>query len=705
MGPHGRRGGGAPLADSARRPQVWREYRDGVAALVGRTGITGVQVLGRGGKVYMVDSTGTPAVYDCLTKELSIGAATIMGGAGTVGGNLWAHSSGALFCDAKLTADSKYSLYRSIDAGVTWAKVLNYADFPATEYGSNSQADVMLRRTECDNGWIVGAFYNANGANDSHINRLIRSRDAGATWEFGIDIPLASHARHMHEVRWDRYRNVLWAAGGDSVLGAGVGCEIYWSTDYGDTWTKFAGTRQSTGVIPTPSGLYVLIDDNVDYVVEYYAGTTVQAVVAAPSVQVFDPLAGHLPGVDLVAESGFAWWGWYDADTDLVYAAYGAARGTTPGAMLAGGTDGGSPWVMIDYDYSATGAETSYSDNGTANPPNTYDREWDGWHYTTPTRGAWAAWRVQRHGDPIYVSRDNGRDYYIGSQALPRATIPDLPFPEPRRIVLLDDYDTHAYLGSPNTLIDRNGFTLGAAAGGTVTDSQTLIGISAPPTNWSAVTALSGALTWNATAPDSGTCVLSALPTTNNAYAYAARASLSYAQGTEVWISFEAWLAEAALTGSIQILEIKNGMQLVVAQNTAANDRDNQAHVVVQTWFPSAAGIVSGDGFRRIDFPLQQWVQILVRTVLRNGTTPQKGEWDWWINGRLAGSLRGCVPSTSVTLTDIYFGAKNRATASATRSLYLRNAKIGYGGNILATGNYDLRAGSGIKVLPEGVVA
>lgn len=701
---HGAAGGCAAPQTYQTRPQVWREYRDGVAALVGRTGITGVQVLGRGGKVYMVDSTGTPAVYDCLTKELSIGAATIMGGAGTVGGNLWAHSSGALFCDAKLTADTRYSCYRSTDNGATWAKVLDYSTFAATEFGSNSTAsDTMIKRTEADNGWVFGCFY-AAGANGANINRMIRSRDAGATWEWITDLPLAAHPRHMHEVRWDRYRNVLWASGGDHG-GIPTDCPLYYSTDYGSTWTAFTGTRQSTGVIPTPSGLYVCIDDNDRYDIDYYAGTTLPDLLSATKVIAFNPLDGHLSGVNTTYESGFAWWGWYDAATDLVYAAYGAASGTTPGAMLAGGTDGGSPWVMIDYDYSATGAATSYSDNGTANPPNTYDREWDGWHYTTPTRGAWAAWRVQRHGDPIYVSRDNGRDYYIGSQALPRATIPDLPFPEPRRIVLLDDYDTHAYLGSPNTLIDRNGFTLGAAAGGTVTDSQTLIGISAPPTNWSAVTALSGALTWNATAPDSGTCVLSALPVTANAYAYAARASLSYAQGTEVWISFEAWLAEAALTGSIQILEIKNGMQLVVAQNTAANDRDNQAHVVVQTWFPSAAGIVSGDGFRRIDFPLQQWVQILVRTVLRNGTTPQKGEWDWWINGRLAGSLRGCVPSTSVTLTDIYFGAKNRATASATRSLYLRNAKIGYGGNILATGNYDLRAGSGIKVLPEGIVS
>lgn len=53
----------------------------------------------------------------------------------------------------------------------------------------------------------------------------------------------------------------------------------------------------------------------------------------------------------------------------------------------------------------------------------------------------------------------------------------------------------------------------------------------------------------------------------------------------------------------------------------------------------------------------------------------------------------------------MYFGAKNRAASGASRSIYYKNCKVGYGGNITAASTYDLRAGSGIKVLPDGIVA
>ena len=702
---HGAAGGCAAPQTYQTRLQVWREASDYLTAFGGRTGVTDVQAIGRNGKVIMVDSGGYPAVYDHATKTLAIGGTQIMGGAGTVAGALWGHSSGALLCDAKLTADSKYSCYRSTDNGVTWTKVLNYADFPATIYGSNSQADVMIKRTECDNGWIIGAFYQASGANDAHINRLIRSRDAGATWEFGIDIPLSSHVRHMHEVCWDPYRRVLWAAGGDSVLGAGAGCEIYWSDNYGDTWNIFTGTRQCTGVIPTPSGLYVLIDDNANYVVEYYAGTSVAAVVAATKAVVFNPLAGHLPGVVATADSGFSWWGWYDADFGIVYCAYGAADGeSVSGAMLAGGWDGGTAWKMIDYTYSNTGAQVSYSGNSTAVRPNYYDTAWDGWHYTSPTYGGIARWRVRPCTEPIYVDWSNGTDYGAGTVAKPTKRIPDFQFPETRKITLLSDYATHAYVGSPNTLINRNGFTLGAAAEATVTDSQTMVGLGsdAPPTaNWAETVLNGGNVTWNAAAPDSGTCVLSALSTSNNSTAYAERNSLSYANGTEIWASFDVWFAEASLPVATQIFELKNGVQLVVVARTAAQSRDGVAYNVAALYAPSSAGIYYGDGLVQIPVPLGQWVSVLIRIVV-SGTS---GECDWWINGRKVGSIKGVATAGGGTVTMLWFGAKNRGASASSRSIYYKNCKCGSGGNIIAASTYDLRAGSGIKVLPEGIVA
>lgn len=704
---HGQSGGAAAPSSTLTRLQVWRETNDGLVAFGGRVGVTEVQAVGRAGKVFMVDSGGYPAVYDYATKTLAIGGTQVMGGAGSIYGNLWAHSSGALFIDAKLTADSTYSCYRSTDEGVTWTKVLNYADFPATIYGSNTSPDSMIKRVECDNGWIIGAFYSGVGADDSHINRLIRSKDQGATWEFGIDIPPSYHPRHMHEVCWDPYRRVLWAAGGDSVIGYGVGCEILWSDDYGNTWHVFTGTRQTTGIIPTPSGVYVLIDDNANYVVEYYAGSSIGAVVAATKVQVFNPLAGHLPGLSVATDSGWSWWGWYDPDYQIVYCAYVGANGATwghpSGAMLAGGYDGGHAWKMIDYTYSSTGATIAYAPTSTAVRPNCYDASWDGWHYTAPTYGGIARWRVRPCTEPIYVDWTAGTDYGAGTLAKPIKTIPDFQFPETRKIALLSNYATHAYLGSPVALVDRNGHTLGAAAGATVIDSQTMVGLGSdnPPTaNWVETVLNGGNVTWNAAAPDSGTCVLSALTTSNASAAYAERRNLSLAQGAEAWCSFDVWIAEAALAVSTQLWELKAGVQLVVVAKTAAQNRDGVA-CNVATMYGLSSSIYYGDSLVQIPVPLQQWVSVLIRVIPH----PTSGECDWWINGRKVGSVKGVQTAFAGTQTTIWFGGKNRGASATPRSIYYKNCKVGSGGNILATASYDLRAGSGIKVLPEGITA
>ena len=96
------------------------------------------------------------------------------------------------------------------------------------------------------------------------------SPDKGRTWNKifsmpNIEQPNGKH-HHLHDVRYDPYTNVVWVCAGDSVSYphtnnfVHTNSFVYWSNDFGKTWTKAFGYR-STQVIPLPESTLFLSDE------------------------------------------------------------------------------------------------------------------------------------------------------------------------------------------------------------------------------------------------------------------------------------------------------------------------------------------------------------------------------------------------------------------------------------------------------------
>ena len=705
----GARGGGA--RKSPQVPVLWRESIDGTSAFASRYGAGNCHGYGRDGRIYMVDAKGYPAVYDTEAQALTVGGTPIQGSEGDVGGNLWCHSSGAMFIDAHIGIGgaNKYRLYRTTD-GRTWTQVLNYADFTASAFGDcTNTADQALKKTELPDGSILIGFY-GGGANGTNVNRGMISRDAGLTWAWLTDPQLEKHLRHWHEISvFDPWRQCVWWAGGDhGGVGFETGCPVGATTDVFASMRYIPGSRQATGVIPCPEGVFVCIDDNINYKIEFYSGRTLDQIMSSAAVVVFDPITNQWPGIDATYEPGFSWGGRYDPVTGMVYAAYtGGSTGTPIGFLVGSSRADGTPWKVIDYD--RTSSAGSWNTNASATWPNPFDAKWDGWHYHySSSAGGLNRWRLLLPGTKLYVDAAAGRFDGDGTRSRPLRRVPDTPFPREKRIVLLSDYTEHLYHGSDRSTIERNGFALGAAAGGTLVDSQTMLalGSDAPPSaSWTELNSGGAAnLTWNAAAPGGGTCILSAIPSTNATYAYARRASLGVTAGVDLWVAFDVYLDEAALAGNVSVAEFKDNIYMQVQSVSASSDRDGVARVHMTAVNGPLSQSMGGDAFSRVEFPLQAWNTVLLRMRWSQATAPYVGQVEWWINGKLAGRAAGVRTAASATLNEVWIGLRNRATASAARNAYYRNFKIQTGGNPLASGNYTFRSGSRCRVLPDGLI-
>ncbi len=155
-------------------------------------------------------------------------------------------------------------VYRSTDAGKTWAKV----GLEATRHISRivvhpTNPDVLLVAAQ-------GALYGPNAERG-----IFKSTDGGATWkkvlfvdertgaaELSMD---ATNPRILYAAMWEHGRTP-W-----QVISGGPGSGLYKSTDLGETWTKMSGGlptkmgKMAIAVSPSePERVYALIESESD---------------------------------------------------------------------------------------------------------------------------------------------------------------------------------------------------------------------------------------------------------------------------------------------------------------------------------------------------------------------------------------------------------------------------------------------------------
>lgn len=717
----GARGGSRP-DNPNKRPLLWRRFGGAWAAFFARAGRQGGYAYGRAGKTVCVGANGEVGIVDQATGVLTecTGALKVCGNvAQTLGTAPWAHSSGALFVTAKPTADAGSSLYRSTDPLLGWTKVLDIvADLgPATATG-----DKVVQMTELPSGWILACTYGTNDPPDSNnASAIIRSKDAGITWQKLASFDRLAYApRHMHFIVYDRYRDLVWAGGGDGLAAS----KICYSRDGGDTWTAWPATWQCTGLLPLPRGVILISDHNSQsYRLHRIPGATLgellaQAFTTADHVA-YDPVAQHPVRAGIVPalkrdEAGFSWWGWHDDLLGVSYAAFNSIPDATgrnqefEGVLAASGSEDGAgdcpAWQPVDWDKGSWGGN-----NAQASPPNPYDAGWDRWHYTASDtdNGAPAAWRVVPPDFVIHVHQAAGTPWGRGTAADPISWWPDEALPPARRIRLLADFAGPVRLGNAGTVVERNGFTLGTAVAGTLDVDETFSASASAPANWSAEVVSSGAVTWNDTtrAVDGTYAVKCAVTTSSTSAARARRLGTglaALAEGQDTWLRFRYWLDEAALAAVCNVAEWVNQGAVQLRSQT---DKAGAAHVVL-AYLSQDAIVYYGDPWAPVDFPLQQWVDVVLRCRASQGAGGvYGGELDAWINGRQALAVRGVKTWGGTSFNSASVGLTNKAAAAAARAAWVDKVQIAHGANA-----FDPRKptaaqlyGTGQRLLPEGI--
>ena len=714
-GVFGARGGSRP-DNPNKRPLVWREQDRGWTAFANRSGRAGTGLpmgIGCNGKVYMVGANGECGVYDYATQTLAeyTGALRVAGNAtNSAPTSFWMHSSGAMLVSGKLSTDATYSLYRSTDLSAGWTKVLDIKTFFGT---TDLNADKVRAFAELPNGWIVGCLYGTADLDSDNTSAIIRSKDAGVTWEALTGWNRATyHPRHMHFVTWDPYRNVLWCGGGDGLAASKVG----YSTDYGTTWHAWENSWQAVGVVPLENGVLLLSDHNAQsYSAHYVAGKTLAEVLAVPitttTYVAYNPATQHPIGIsapNLLQKAGFAWVGWKDPATGVVAAAWGEGQfqdaGVLAGSCEEDGT--GKPWHNIEWD----DAGSSWFGQTYGQMPNEFLTGWDGWMYSYAATGGISRWRCIPPDWIIHVHPTEGTAWGSGAEDDPINYLPDGLYPQPRKIKLLADWPANAALGAPGLVVDCDAYTLGADVSGTLSVDEGFEGGSLP-TNWSNETVGGGALPdythAAAPSPHGGSRAVKGVIASTTNYACRSRRSniglTALTEGQDHWIDFWYYLDEAAFRGACNIANWVNGGSIQIGTQT---DRQGTTRLVLK--YLSQDGLIYGpDSWTPVEVPLQTWFRVTARCRFAAATAPYAGQIQIWLNNRQVLNIHGLKTWNGSDARSFAVGITNAATASGTRTAIWDDVKASLG-----TGAFDPRKptahqlyGSRQLILPDGVSA
>lgn len=593
------------------------------------------------------------------------------------------------------------TLFRSADGGTTWTTVLSSSDMPLVD-------DYVGTMCEDDRGNLYCSSYNS--VVTPATKQVWKSTDGGLTWtSIYAAIALANdYARHVHSVAWDKYRRALWVSGGD-----GANTKIVVSTDYGATFTAWAGSWQATAFAFSPTAVVFCSDiAKADGTQGYHglyrtAGTTVAQILASKPTVTFKHGTAYSPVSPISGLNGveFAWRGLYNAQGIFIFP-YGRA-GT--GAALMVSSDDGATWTdALGGTASASSAFVTGSGTQWAFEPvsvSDYAHS-DGWLYCLPNSGSYSTrrWRVYPYGAQLSVNGATGDDVSGDGITTPFATPLDYGIVPPAQYVLTGDVTVPVVLTRPGVIVNRGNFMLGAAdAGtGTVIASETFEGTS------SLTTLTSG----------SGPGTVDQASTTNpyidpfavGAGTKAARCTLvaaadvamvrkvngltSVVAGNTVWAYARMYLTAASITTAPVLMQLQNGVN--IQTQTTANGGALIATTAVDSkqYTQSPADIVA--------VPLGSWFGVLVAADM---STTQGRIRVWQITGdgpgavhRLVIDVKG-VNTFASGLADLRIGM-NGGQAGLINDIDAVQCVLGFDPTL--PGAYALR-GQGQLVLPDMV--
>lgn len=592
-----------------------------------------VFAVGNSTKVYGLLGSGADIgksfTFDHATGTLTKSAATISGGAGTSINGLW-KSSGAVFAACLPAAATHQKVYRSVDGLTGWTAVIDFSTFPNA---NPAGGDVPKQYAEASNGNLFIAVYNAqNGNGDAYNKLLLKSTDAGVTWtDISANLGEGIALRHTHAVVWDKYRNLLWVCCGD----AGDVPSVSVSSDYGVTFTVLPSSFQATGIIPTPDSIYLLSDRQAvgtpDTGIWRLQCANINDALVNPFIRVYDPMRDSGIEYQSTNGAGFAWWGWYDEETGVIYAPYvettqrvrsWAADGASPSyteafAALVASSDGWNFGVIATE--VKTSATVSFARQEQSSRPNDY-ADWDGWHWLAGADSLVAPWRVVPGDYEFALAPTSATGFGNGSASRPMKT----PlaqrmemtlsssdwFHQMHKYRLTENTDQPIYLPSTQYVLNRNGFD-SSYAGVALAESQGFeqVGNVAPSASW--ITSLSGAgaLTWNSTTQKRGGAQSVLLATTNTADIATARFNhAAMAEGG--WAVYEGWFYVdlAAMTaGSIILMKGHGGAAVKLIGSSVGP-------YLQGLYSPSGIGVDQNSFANgRVPFPLKKWVKVTLR--------------------------------------------------------------------------------------------
>jgi len=200
------------------------------------------------------------------------------------------------------THSSLMGLYRSVDNGVTWKRILRHGHLTAPSQVISS-GEVVLVTARDDNDqytevWMSDTLDNDDDENWTKVitassghfspsygksvrrnvvlyttygdkdalnppRHLYISRDFGRTFvekevRAIADMPDANHF-HLHDCEYDPFTDRIWVSNGDRDNSA-----IQFSDDWGESWYVISGKSQSTNIIALPDRILLGTDDKPD---------------------------------------------------------------------------------------------------------------------------------------------------------------------------------------------------------------------------------------------------------------------------------------------------------------------------------------------------------------------------------------------------------------------------------------------------------
>lgn len=509
--------------------------------------------IGFGGKIYAISQVDHKCyVYSAGVWTVASAAIDAAPGIFHV---LFADSRGYLFCSWGPSASAgAQALYRSVDSGVNWTKVLDSTYMPDGD-------DYLGSITESDNGYLFASVYNDVDAAGTAARKLLKSVDGGANWTDISTAALAAttYTRHFHSVYFCPYRLALFVTGGDN----GIPSKIIMSTDYGVTWSAWAQSFQATAVTSDADYVYFCSDVDGDHSIYRAAGATAAAILAATPFRTFTNGTTFTPVSPISGGNGteFAWWGWVDSQ-GTVFFPYG--KGARAGLIMSG--DQGASWVDGLVSTAATTNQWSYEPQF----PSKYLTTWNGFFFGSINGLGYARkWRTYKSPTVLAVNSATGDDVIGDGLATPFATIPEAGVKANAIVALTGNYTKNATLGLSGLLLHRGDYTLGVAETGTLKIDETFEAASSLTTS---TTGSGTASQTDTTNPKFGTrCarVTTSGAANDTGMVQKANALSGVAQGTDVWMAGWYYITAASLTSNAILQQMQSAVSIVV--DTTAN--------------------------------------------------------------------------------------------------------------------------------------